>query len=401
MLNALLRLFSLFFIFFLIIVLTKYLSIKDYGQFGVISVTIIWIYQIFGLEFHNYTSRILANLNFKKWSYILINTTYLSLISFCILFFLILFFYEYISFYFSNIFLVFLIIIFEFFLVEIIRLYYVIGDTNKFNFFEFLRRSLLPIFIFVQVLFEVKLDLEIILFNWIITQIITLILVILSLKKFKFNFKYSDFKIKKNFIFNGLKVALNYLVSLVFINTFFVIDRYIIKYNFDLKFLAAYILFISISLVPENLSHGLILSKHFKSLIKKSKKYFQFRELFIVVFLKVILLLLIFDFFFIILIDDIINFTGKYIFLKYINLSYYVLLIGNLFTIKKALDYGLHALKKDKEILFSNSILTLSFILLMFFNIDKINEKLFLFLIGISLCLSIIVNLSSLIKLEK
>lgn len=390
LINILARLFSYFSRFLLIFIIINKLDIKEFSQYGLISATVIWLYQIFGLEFHQYTSRILTKLNYNRWGQILINSFYLYLLSFSFLGLSLIFLKNYISLYFDFILLIFLITFFELLLIELIRIHYISGNSNKYNLLEFSRRSSLLILLIIQLLFNVEINLKIIIYDWLIILIFNLFLCLNSIKKYNILISANDLKLDKLFLKKGIKISSFYFISLIFSNSIFTLDRYLINFNFDSKFLAAYILFISICLVPENLITGLFFSKYFNQLVKASNNLKKFKKLFSQVFLKIIILLIIFDILFVLTIEKIIDITGKKILLEYINLSFFVLIIGNLVSIRRFFDFTFHAKSLDNLILKSNIILFITFIILNYFFYQFFNEIFFLITIILSFLISII-----------
>jgi len=384
--------------FFLFILLLRHLNLEDFGQYGLITVSVIILYQIFGLEYHNYYSRLLAKKEVRYWGKIIINTLIVSFFSFFIFFVLLLIFYYYIKTSFNFIFIIFFIIVIEYLLTELIRLYYINGNTQKYNFFDFLKKISLPFIILFQVLMGVELNLELILYDWIVGLILISFFLIISLRNLKIIFKKKYFKADKNFIYLGLKISFIYLISLIFQNTIFVIDRYIVKFYFDTNFLAAYIFFISIAIMPYNFIQGLIFSKYFKNMVNISNEKIEFLKESLRILLKVFITLIVFNLLIILLIEEIVKLTNKNELLEYTTFLNYILIIGSLFSLKKTFDFILHATNYDKLILISNVILTLTFITILIIFKDNFFEKTFLYSLIIAFILAILFNIFNLIR---
>ena len=97
--GTLLRSISILSRFLLIFILINKLSLIEFSNFGLISVSVTYLVYLFGYELHNYTSKELIKTNVKRWSFILFNRLYFSLISFFILFISLFFLNKYLVFF--------------------------------------------------------------------------------------------------------------------------------------------------------------------------------------------------------------------------------------------------------------------------------------------------------------
>lgn len=383
--GAILRSISILSRFLLIFILIKKLSLIEFSNFGLISVSVTYLIYLFGYELHNYTSKELIKTNVKRWGFILFNRLYFSLISFFILFILLIFLNKYFIF-FSNIYLVLWIILFEHLINEINRIFYVNGNYRKFLIFDFLRKSLFPIIVIIFIyLFDYKINLDFVLKVWLLSNILSASLSFYALIKINFKITRKDFYLNFNFLLSGIKESTPLLISLIIGNFFFIADRYFLKFFFNEIILSSYIFFIAISLLPLSIVDGTVITKYLRSFLINSNKNITKFKLNVSKSLKLILFIIIlFDFTSILLIDEVIQFTGKQILSKYLFIFYFLLMLGNLICINKLIEISLYALNQNIYILKSNILLITTFLI---FSISSIVQKsnIEIFLIGLLL----------------
>lgn len=390
--GTLLRSISILFRFLLIFILINKLSLIEFSNFGLISVSVTYLVYLFGYELHNYTSKELIKTNVKRWGFILFNRLYFSLISFFILFISLFFLNKYLVF-FENIYIFILIILFEHLITEINRVFYIIGNYRKFLIFDFVRKSLFPFIIIIFIyLFKYKIDLDFVIKVWLLSNIVSMSLSFFYLIKMNFKISGNDFFLNINFLLSGIKESTPLLISIIIGNFVFIADRYFLKIFFDEFILSSYMFFIAISLLPLSIVDGTVVTKHLRSfLINSNKNISKFKLNFLKSLKLTLLIIFFFDFTSIILIDEIIQFTGKKILSEYIFIFHFLIIMGNLVCINKILEISLYALNLNLYILKSNILLIIIFFISSFFSIvQKNNIEIFLIGLLISFIFSII-----------
>tara|TARA_Y100000389_G_C17468464_1_gene527976 strand:+ start:3194 stop:4450 length:1257 start_codon:yes stop_codon:yes gene_type:complete len=390
--GTLLRSISILSRFLLIFILINKLSLIEFSNFGLISVSVTYLVYLFGYELHNYTSKELIKTNVKRWSFILFNRLYFSLISFFILFISLFFLNKYLVF-FENIYIFILIILFEHLITEINRVFYIIGNYRKFLIFDFVRKSLFPFIIIIFIyLFKYKIDLDFVIKVWLLSNIVSMSLSFFYLIKMNFKISGNDFFFNINFLLSGIKESTPLLISIIIGNFVFIADRYFLKIFFDEFILSSYMFFIAISLLPLSIVDGTVVTKHLRSfLINSNKNISKFKLNFLKSLKLTLLIIFFFDFTSIILIDEIIQFTGKKILSEYIFIFHFLIIMGNLVCINKILEMSLYALNLNLYILKSNILLIIIFFISSFFSIvQKNNIEIFLIGLLISFIFSII-----------
>ena len=390
--GTLLRSISILSRFLLIFILINKLSLIEFSNFGLISVSVTYLVYLFGYELHNYTSKELIKTNVKRWSFILFNRLYFSLISFFILFISLFFLNKYLVF-FENIYIFILIILFEHLITEINRVFYIIGNYRKFLIFDFVRKSLFPFIIIIFIyLFKYKIDLDFVIKVWLLSNIVSMSLSFFYLIKMNFKISGNDFFFNINFLLSGIKESTPLLISIIIGNFVFIADRYFLKIFFDEFILSSYMFFIAISLLPLSIVDGTVVTKHLRSfLINSNKNISKFKLNFLKSLKLTLLIIFFFDFTSIILIDEIIQFTGKKILSEYIFIFHFLIIMGNLVCINKILEISLYALNLNLYILKSNILLIIIFFISSFFSIvQKNNIEIFLIGLLISFIFSII-----------
>ena len=390
--GTLLRSISILSRFLLIFILINKLSLIEFSNFGLISVSVTYLVYLFGYELHNYTSKELIKTNVKRWSFILFNRLYFSLISFFILFISLFFLNKYLVF-FENIYIFILIILFEHLITEINRVFYIIGNYRKFLIFDFVRKSLFPFTIIIFIyLFKYKIDLDFVIKVWLLSNIVSMSLSFFYLIKMNFKISGNDFFFNINFLLSGIKESTPLLISIIIGNFVFIADRYFLKIFFDEFILSSYMFFIAISLLPLSIVDGTVVTKHLRSfLINSNKNISKFKLNFLKSLKLTLLIIFFFDFTSIILIDEIIQFTGKKILSEYIFIFHFLIIMGNLVCINKILEISLYALNLNLYILKSNILLIIIFFISSFFSIvQKNNIEIFLIGLLISFIFSII-----------
>ena len=366
--GTILRIFSIISRLMLVMILLNKLTLYEFGQFGLITVTAAYFIIFCGFELHNYTSKELLRYKIQKWGFIFINRLYFSIATFSIFFFLIIFFNKSFALNLNDIYLIFFIIFFEHILMEINRVFYIKGDYSRYILLDFLRKSLLPFVIMILYLIDYKINLELVLKVWFFSTLLNFIISFYFLNKIEFKMSKKDYFINIKFLLKGVKKSAFLLISLLMSTLVFVIDRYFIKIFYDDIILSSYIFFIAISLVPLSITDSAVITKYFRVLLLNSKKnIIKFKLNFFEALKITIFIILSFDLICFFTIDKLIIISGKEIILENIHFLYFLLGIGNLICINKLLELCLYSFDKNFNILKSNIFLVMLFLITIIF----------------------------------
>jgi len=398
--GTILRILSIISRLMLVMILLNKLSLYEFGQFGLITVTATYIIFFFGFELHNYTSKELLKYKIQKWGFIFINRLYFSIATFSILFFLIIFLNKYFVLIFNDINLIFFIIFFEHITTESNRVFYIKGDYSTYVILDFLRKSLLPFVIIVLYLIDYKINLELVLKVWFFSILFCSTISFYFLNKIKFKISKKDYFINIKFLLKGVKKSAFLLISLLISSLVFVIDRYFIKIFYDEIILSSYIFFIAISFVPLSITDSAVITKYFRVLLLNSKKnIIKFKLNFFEALKVTIFIILSFDIICFLTIDKLIVISGKEILLENIYIFYFLIVIGNLICINKLLELCLYSLSKNLNILKSNILLVIFFLISMTFTLLYENDiNIFLFGFLFSALISLIYKIKNVYK---
>jgi O-antigen/teichoic acid export membrane protein len=364
--GTILRVLSIISRFVLVLILLNKLSLYEFGQFGLITVSATYLIYLFGFEFHNYTSKELLKHKIQKWGFIFINRIYFSIITFSILLFLLIFLNKYFLINLNNIYLIFFIIFFEHILTESNRVFYIKGDYITYVWLDFLRKSLLPIIILAIYLVDYKINLDLILNVWFFSLMFSFITSFYFLNKIKFKISKKDYFINIKFLIKGVKKSTFLLISLLIGNLVFIVDRYFLNFLYDEIILSSYIFFIAISLLPLSITDSAVITRYFRVLLLNSKKnIIKFKLNFLEALKVTIFIILSFDILCFFTIEKLIVITGKEILLDNMYIFYFLIIIGNVICINKLFDLCLYSLGKNFNILKSNILLVVSFLITM------------------------------------
>jgi len=362
--NTALRCFIIVSKFLFLFWLAKNSTDTVLGKYGLLSSTIMFLVIFFGMEFHTYSNRELiknrvesSTLSTVCKQFSLYHVIYLFIFPIVIML-------SISGLVEQNVILVYFLIIFEHYSLELSRILIACGEQVKSSWVMFMRSSfwMIPIVAFYD---NVAIN-EIVVF-WLISSFVSFIigsywLNRLGCKFFRWDFDFCFYK-------NGLKTSSLFFISSILVVLLTVVDRYYIEHFFDTSTLSIYVLFIGVANSISSLFDAGVAVYLYPNLIKAKvrsdknewKRSILFATLFVVAFSGVL-------FFSIIILNGYFFFGWlPDLYINEVN-GLYVLIVAILFkTISAILQYALYSLGEDEKILATNSIPIIVFISLVSF----------------------------------
>lgn len=234
----------------LLFYLAKALGSEDFVLFGIITVTVVYLQYLLGLDLYNYANRQIA---LNRCQFNLFRTVGKQFsFYFCIYLFLL--FMSLIVWVVQKntnivlppwLFIFIFILITEHFFNEIYRLFNFMLEPIFAAFLYFIKSVVLFLLVFINdYSFGNEVSIELVLYFWLIVN-----LMVALLSTFKFNLFYITFKLRK-FDFDWLKLAIKFSFPLVLSalcsKAVFTFDRTLASWYLDINSAAAYILIMSI-----------------------------------------------------------------------------------------------------------------------------------------------------------
>lgn len=360
-LQLFLRFFAIGGKFLLVIILGKNLSIEDFADFSLFTVTVVIFTFVLGFEFHTYSNRYIIKTN--KIAFAVKNSFifYLFIYFFSMPIVISLSFFDLISTYYLPVFIFILAI--EHVLSEFERLFVALLMPLRSSISLLLRSGLWCYFLFGILFFIDKINLDIVFTLWGIGCLSALFYCVFVLKNL--NIKFS-FGWDKKWIISGVKVALPFLISSLLIRLFFTLDRYFIKWFGFIDNVAIYSFFMNFANILLIVSGPLISVFLYPKLVKsynnnninemmliKSQFYKQ------IAFFSFLTVLVV-----IIFIEPVLYFVDKDYLIKNKNILYLQLFALFVYNLSITPHYILYSASKDKILLNSTIYSFLLFVIL-------------------------------------
>lgn len=348
----------------LILFLARLLPANELGMFTLVSTSIGYLIYIVGLELYTYTNRELIK-ETKNPEFILKNQFFTYLVAYAIII---------CFFYFFNLvtktislkifFLAALLLFLEHLSQEFYRIYISLSKQNLASFILFIR-SALWIFLAIPII-SINSSLrsvEVILAFWIFGSFFSCLISIYYMSKIINQWSQ---KIDYDWLRKGILVALPFLISTLATKALFTIDKYWLAYLTNLDTVAAYAIYLSISMAIVAFLDASVFSFIYAEIIKSKKSPTDFRKNFrklikqtTIVTIPCILILMLIT-------HPLIQFINKPIYLESIWMLPWSLAVAFFSILGLIPQYALYALEKDNHITASNIISFLVFLIITF-----------------------------------
>lgn len=343
-----------------ILLSAKFLSLPDLGRLTLVNTSISLMLSIMGVNFFNYTSRILIESSDKKnviYNHFVF-TSFTGLLSLILTPLLILYGGIELSY-----FIWFSIILFlEHIFTEIFRIQIPLNQVVQANVVHLLRTCCSTVFPLILLLINrEKFNLDNILMIW-ITSLASLLLILICtkirIKELKF------FKFDKQFIREGLRTSAIYLAITIVSRSLFTLDKYIINFLTSVSEVGIYSFFYSMAFTIQTLVDTSIISPSTYEILKSktlTKSYYSLLK-------KVILTCLILGGCLSIGNEFVLKILNRAAFISDSSLLYIFIIAATCLSLSSATMMPLYALKKDSKLLKSYVLTFLVFIILNFLN---------------------------------
>ena len=359
--------------FFLFFALSKLLTPKEVGIFGLCNSAIFYGILILGLDYYTYTQRELIGYNAQKKSMvfqhhgIVIAMEYFLILPFFSLVFLCdLLPVKYII-------VLYPILVSEHLSQESNRYLIAIGWPILSSVSLFIRSGLWVWIVIYLIFFNIQLrNLGTVFKIWLpfslISTIMNIFIIYKSIRFWKWN------SINFNWLIKGLKIASFFYVSTILFRSILTVDRFWIRRYTDESLVGAYVFYSGLALTIINLLDPAVFHFLYPKLIEcyNAKKFINFLKNIKSMLLYTIFFLTILSIVQILLLPELLQFIDREIYYKYKLFYWFFLLIANLYGISMVPHYGLFASGKEKYILFSHVLSVFMFFIVLIFS-DKSN----------------------------
>jgi len=393
--NILLRAISIVARFVFVLTLAKYLSIEDYGMYGLIAAIIIYSVVFLGFEFYHFSQRELIESGSERYDETLNKQYHFHFISYVL-------FLPLLS----------LLFLLDFLPIEILCFFYliVIGEQisqelgrtliilnyQTYSSLVMLIRTSIWVLILVPCLIysEDFRSIEMVLIFWAVFCYLSIFYGVFSLYKLQgIRFAFWKEKLDFTWINRGVFVSFFYLTSTMCIRGFFTLDRYFISVLGDMAMLGVYTFYISLTMTVVNFMNPAVFSfvypKMLRSIASKDIESFfrNYKELTINTIAASIILFTCVYF----ITPYIIVFIDKPILTENYNIFGMLILMGFIYNCSMIPHYFLYSIKKDK-LLMCIHILCFAFFILYCWSVSAMITDI-IFGLTISMLLSLFLKL--------
>ena len=342
--------------FLLVLSMVKYFQPSELGLYGILTALVAYGLFFLGLEFYNYTSRVLVGASNNEKVLIIRDQFLLYGITFILLSPLFYVFFYIRIFPYSLCFWFFIIIIFEHASSEMLRILIALGHPYLANIIFFIRQGLwiyilLPIFY----LYPETRQFNLILFSWILGAGLSVFVGFIPLYHLPWKNMWLH-PIRWGKIYRGLKISRPFLISSFCALSLLYIERFFISYNCGIAAVGIYTFYAGLSITLHSLVNTGVAKMRLAQLISawkendneqfylESTHMLKYTIIFVITFSIVSL----------IIIEPFIHLLNKPIYLSHINIFYLLLLGAGCRGIADVPLYTLYAQHNDKLILLIN-----------------------------------------------
>ncbi len=339
--------------FLLVLALVKYFHTSDLGLYGILSACVAYALFFIGVEYFNYTSRVLIGASDTEQALIIRDQFLLYLIALLILtpFFFGVFY--------SNLLPVSLclwflfIVIFEHTSNEIMRILIALARPYTANVIYFIRQGLwiyllLPIFYF----FPESRQFNIILLAWILGAALSTLIGFITLYHLDWSNMWTH-PIRWSLMLTGLRTCKPFLISAFCALSLLYMERFFITYYCGIEIIGIYTFYAGLSITLHTLVNTSVSRMRLSQLLSAWKlndhKQFYLESRYMLKY--TIIFVLIFSTISLVLVHPFVNILNKPIYLGYITIFYVLLLAAAFRSIADVPLYTLYAQHEDKLIL--------------------------------------------------
>jgi O-antigen/teichoic acid export membrane protein len=258
--------------FLLVFMLAKELSPSDYGLYGLVTTSVIFLSFFIGVDFYNFSNRELLNNKSLGTKNVLVNQALLHIVFF-IFTMPIVFLMSYFGLFPLSYFWIFCgLLLFEEFNQELYRINIMFSQTFIANTALLIRSSLWAYIIFPLFWFEfVEFNLPFILKVWLISSLVSLIISIVPLID-KIREENEKLSLNVFWVIKGLKISFPFLLSTLALKFIEFFDRYLLKIFHGVETVGAYTFYLNITNVIQAFIFAGVLSIYYPLLIKNYNK---------------------------------------------------------------------------------------------------------------------------------
>lgn len=375
--NLLLKMLSLSSKFAFIVLAGKVISETDFGYYALFSSFIVYISGFIGLEYHSYNNRMMISSKSSEQKILFSNQlAFITIvIVFCAPISLLLYFFDALPWSLTVWF--FLILVFEYTSLEIVRLLNILDEQIKSTIIYSIKTSCWMIPLTVVWFFKDNAEIYSVYFLWLFFSILsTLVGVFFLRRKIIEDFKLSNVYFNK--IISVVSKSKVIFISSQLALIVFVLDRYLLKLYSGVELVSVYFFYFMITnsllAVLESSVFVFYVPSLIRSINKKDEKLIfslikDMRNMaFVVVFLCAAIMM--------VSIDLVIKYVGKELFFNYKSIFYILLFSVVLRVLSLVYHYAIYSLKLDKELAYINLcsliLFVITFFSLNFFEVESI-----------------------------
>ena len=347
--NLTLRLLSMGAKFLLVVVISKYLSLEQLGEYGIFVTTITLATFLLGYDFYTYSARQLIYEEDKQLIYIRDQFLFYLIFYIVILpLLLVVFFVGLIEWKYLIYF--YFILVFEHLSQELYRLFTSLSKPIFANFLFFIRTSIWVYYITISWYFNLTTDygLDSVYSYWLICSGVSVLLGFIKLSKM-YDLTRLNQNIDWKWIKTGIRVSTAFFIGTIAYKVIEFSDRYMIDYFLGKDSVGIYTFYSNIANALQAIVFTMVIMIYYPKMISlhKTQKFAEFKILVKKFYLEVILYSVIVSLILIVAINPLIEFLGKYEFLIEIN-SFYTLLVSVLIlNLSFVPHYILYVQEKD------------------------------------------------------
>lgn len=350
--NLALRLLSMGAKFLLVVVISKYLSLEQLGEYGIFVTTITLATFLLGYDFYTYSARQLIYEEDKQLIYI--RDQFLFYLVFYIVIlplFLSIFFVGLIEWKYLVYF--YFILVFEHLSQELYRLFTSLSKSVFANFLFFIRTSIWVYYITVSWYFNFAdgYGLDTVYSYWLIFSGLSVLLGFIKLSKI-YDLTQLNQKIDWQWIKQGIRVSTAFFIGTIAYKVIEFSDRYMIDYFLGKDSVGIYTFYSNIANALQAIVFTMVIMIYYPKMISlyKEQKFSEFKVLVKKFYLEILFYSLLMSGVIAIAIYPLIEFLGKTEFSLEINALWYLLMSILVLNISFVPHYILYVQEKDKII---------------------------------------------------
>lgn len=350
--NLTLRLLSMGAKFLLVVVISKYLSLEQLGEYGIFVTTITLATFLLGYDFYTYSARQLIYEEDKQLIYIRDQFLFYLIFYIVILpLLLVVFFVGLIEWKYLIYF--YFILVFEHLSQELYRLFTSLSKPIFANFLFFIRTSIWVYYITVSWYFNLTTDygLDTVYNYWLICSGVSVLLGFIQLSKM-YDLTQLNQKINWQWIKQGIKVSTTFFIGTIAYKMIEFSDRYMIDYFLGKDSVGIYTFYSNIANALQAIVFTMVIMIYYPKMIMlyKNSKYGELKQLIKRFYIEVMFYSLLMIIVIVFLIYPLIDFLGRAEFLLELNVLWLLLISILVLNISFVPHYILYIKNLDKLI---------------------------------------------------